>query len=191
MKYPLSFYFIRVKSFIIPKSVQIRRLEKIEKHAKIIADKKKIPFLVRCKILEGHEKKPDSFTSIGFGYQYEQMKDGKYFINIYRQNSMAPEKEILLTIFHEYGHFIDCYTSSQTKSPLKDLYDNNKFPKKWYGTYTEDFAELFARYILDLVSLDDSIIKMINAIIIEGVAVLSDGQKKKTIDLESLYSFKN
>jgi|GEM_PF-4031977 len=191
MKYPLSLYFIKIKSLIIPKSIQIQRLKKIENRAKIFADKKDLPFLVRCKILEENERNPDSFTSIGFGYRYEQMKEGKYFVYIYRQNSMAPEMEIILTIFHEYGHYIDYYVSSETKSPLIDLYDNNKFPKKWYGSFTEDFAELFARYILDLISLDDTTVEMLNAIISEGVAVLSDGQKKKTLDLEAFYSLKN
>lgn len=186
MEYPIKIYFVRTLSFIVPKSIQIRRLKKIENRAKAIADKKNIPFLIRCKILEEYERKPDSYTSIGFTYQYEQMKDGKYCINIYRSYGMDSEQELLKTIFHEYGHLIDFCTPKQTKNDLRILYEDNKFPRTWFGTYKEDFVELFASYMLDLIPLDNEISRIMNEIILNGVAVLSNGEKKKAVDSASL-----
>ncbi len=186
MMYLIKIQFIRILSFITPKLIQLRRLEKIENRAKAIADKKNIPFLIRCRILEEHQKKPDSFTSIGFSFQYEQMSEGKYTIYIYRQSGMASELELLKTIFHEYGHFIDYCTSVQTKKPLKYLYYCNKFPGNWFGKYDEDFAELFSWYMLDLIQLDNDTFKMMDAIVGEGLENLSDGAMKRAIDLRSI-----
>jgi len=182
----IKVYAIKAISFLTPNFIQILRLKNLESKAERIAINKKIPFLIRCKILDENERKPDSFSSIGFSYQFEQMANGKYNIHIYKQAIMAPELDILKTIFHEYGHFINYCTSIQTKRPLGDLYRTDRFPKKYYGNYNEDFAELFAMYVLDLIPIEIDVSNMIDDIIREGVSNLSDSQKKRSIDLSSL-----
>ena len=178
----INLYAIKTISFFTPHFLQIRRLNKLENKARQIAINKNIPFLVRCEILDEMKRKPDSFSSIGFHYEFEQMVNGRYRIFIFRQCAMASELDILITIFHEYGHFIDYCASIKTKTPLRDIYFLDQLPK-YYGSYDEDFPELFARYMLDLVSIDTHVSTIIDNIIREGVANLSDGDKKRGIDV--------
>lgn len=178
----INLYAIKTISFLTPHFLQIRRLNKIETKARQIAINKNIPFLVRCEILDEMDRKPEAFSSIGFHFEFEQMVNGKYKIFIYKQCAMAPELDILITIFHEYGHFINYCTSNKTKKPFLDIYFSNQLPK-FYGYYDEDFPELFARYMLDLVSIDTHVSTILNNIIQEGISNLSDGDKKRCIDV--------
>ena len=186
MKYPIKYHIIRILSFTIPKSIHVHRLERIENKAKAIASKKNVPFIIRCKILEEYEKKPNSLYSIGYSNQYEQMKDGKYDIFIYRQFVMHSEVELLKTIFHEFGHFIDYCTSIQTKKPLKKIYLCKKFPIKTKGSYEDHFAELFALKMLDLISIDPEVSIIFEKIVKEGIQNLSSESMKRSIDYSTL-----
>ncbi|MGA2913009.1 MAG: hypothetical protein ABSE07_05790 [Methanoregula sp.] len=87
--------------------------------------------------------KGKNYDSMGFSYEFEQKVDGKYDVYIYRPFLMESEDEILKTIFHEYGHFIDYCISNGKKQPLKLLYQTDNF-RKFHGNYSDDFAELFA-----------------------------------------------
>jgi hypothetical protein len=179
----INMYAINAISFLTPNFIQRRRLNMLESKAELIAISKKIPFLIRCRIMDENERKPDSFSSIGFSYQFEQMVNGKYNIYIYKQAIMAPERDILKTIFHEYGHFIDYCTSIQTKTPLKELHRSNRFPIIYDGSFSEDFAELFAIYLLGSIPIEFKVATLMDDIVREGASNLSNSEMKRSIDL--------
>ena len=134
----------------------------MESNAEKISKRKHIPFPFRLKI---RYEKGKSFASIGCSYDYSKKTDGKFDIYIYSTLVMAPEIDILKTIFHEYGHFIYYHSPNKTVASLWNLYFNNNFPKLTpTNHFDEDFCELFAYLMLDLKRFDDPILKQIEIV---------------------------
>jgi hypothetical protein len=150
--------FARIITFFTSKSLQIKRLKKIEEQTEKIANEKRIPFPFRC-IIE--YQKGRSFHSVGYSNTFERKIGGKFNIYIYSPYVMLRQLEIKATIFHECGHFIYRYSSESTIFPLLALYSAEKFPKyTTTGDFEEDFCEFFAHMMLNLTSADDDLLNL-------------------------------
>ncbi len=174
----LEKYKTRLISFITPRSTQIKRLKKIEGMAEKIAKENQIPFPFRCEI---RYQKGKSFHSIGCSFSNMPKYDGKFNIYIYSPYLMASEFQILLTIFHECGHFFHDYASVPSILQLLEFYPTNKFPK-FSGTddFTEDYCELFACRMLNLVSIDEKVSNLMDRTIKSAIQNMEkeDGLQK-------------
>jgi hypothetical protein len=160
----------RLITYLTPYSKKILYLRKMESKAETIAKNKQISFPFRVRIIY---EKGKSFVSIGFSYDYSKKTDGKFDIYIYSTLVMAPEEDILKTIFHEYGHFIYYHAPTKTLIPFGGLYFNNKFPKLTpTNDFVEDFCELFAYLILDLRKVDDILLKQIETARNEALLIM-------------------
>lgn len=144
--------FARLITIFTPKSIQIKRLKLLEEKAKKIADEKKIPFPFQCEIKYQRGK---SFYSVGCSYRKDIKINGKFPIYIYSSYTMLSEIEILLTIFHEYGHFVYDFAQPNAKIQLNRLFIEKKFPILTKGGLVEDFSECFANIIVKNLYLVD------------------------------------
>lgn len=142
----------RIITFFTPCPMKIQYLKQMESKAEKIAKNKNIFFPFRLKIKYGKGK---SFASIGYSGDYNKKINGKFDIYIFSTLVMAPEIDILITIFHEYGHFIYYHAPLKTIWPLWDLDYIKKFPRLTpTNEFEEDFSELFAYITLDKVDLN-------------------------------------
>jgi hypothetical protein len=129
----------RIYSFIIPNSIKVRRLKKIEEKAKIIAKENRIPFPFRCNITY---RKGKNFHSVGYCDKSKPAVDGKFNIYIYSPYVMSSELQILITIFHEYGHFLHDRTPNDTIFSLIKIY-----VKKDFFKYKAILLKIFANFL--------------------------------------------
>jgi len=176
-KYP-EYTFWRFISFITPDSRKETRIKAIEKKTKAIVEKKGFPFLVRSKI---RYKKGEDYTSIGWHYPYQRQLDGRYDVFVFAHYSGASEPEIMKTILHEYGHFIDYCSSEKVMTPLEAIYSTKKFTNN-QDNFREWFAELFAEYMLDLIKIDDEFKQIMDTAVNDGIENLKNGALKIKLD---------
>lgn len=154
----------RIKAKLIPYDQQVNRIKALEDKAKIISESHSIPFSFQCEILH---KPGEKFNSIGFSDTHSPKVDGKYKIYIYSKYVMINEEQILLTIFHEMGHYIFQFSSISSSMCLIRTYStNSKFPKLTRtGDFVEDFCELFAYLMLGKITVDDEIIIVVQKMV--------------------------
>ena len=145
-------------------------IRSIEKKTEAIVKKKGLPFLVRSKI---SYKDGEDYTSIGCHWPYQRQINGRYAVFVYAHYTMASKTEIMKTILHEYGHFIDYCTSEKAMAPLESNYSTKKFTND-RGDFYESFAELFAEYILDLTKIDDEFKQILDTAIDDGIENLKN-----------------
>ncbi len=176
-KYP-KFTFWRFVSFFTPDFRKNARIRSIEKKTEAIVKKKGLPFLVRSKI---SYKDGEDYTSIGCHWPYQRQINGRYAVFVYAHYTMASKTEIMKTILHEYGHFIDYCTSEKAMAPLESNYSTKKFTND-RGDFYESFAELFAEYILDLTKIDDEFKQILDTAIDDGIENLKNCAIKSTLD---------
>jgi len=77
----------------------------------------------------------------------KSLKNRSINIIFFSRVLMDSEKEIKVTIFHEYCHFLYAY-ADPLHSKIKKFYHSGRFPNR-RNSVEEDFCDLFGYYIVD------------------------------------------
>ena len=148
------------------------KLKLWECKAKILAKNQGIPFYIRCKITY---EKNNPYTNIDLN-----KINGKF--NIYIPiHKLKSNDEILVSIFHEYGHHIYNNTDKIKLKILKIYYDENNYIRFHDDKqctdeerFEEDFCETFGRIVcFGFKPKDEEISHLINNIISIGISKIS------------------
>jgi archaellum biogenesis ATPase FlaH len=153
---------IRVSTFLTTSNKKKENLQRISEKAKDMAKQKGLIYSFDIFI---DSRKSTGSYAIGTIHREECEKCKTIIIGFYSNMVMADDFDLLLTVFHEYCHFLLFYTSVTTDWKYAELIAKNKIPEI-YGPHRqfaeENFCETFSYFINGIGLVDSDTVRFFN-----------------------------